>query len=77
MRFSKYPKGAVIEASIEDPKVFSVDDITCYIQLYEKLCLNKQEQAEMYRIKRAMANSIQCTDCNIEVDGNTLYITAL
>ena len=77
MRFSEYSKGAVIEASIEDPKVFSIENITRYIQLDEKLCLNKQEQAEMLCIRRAMANSIQCTDCKIEVDGNTLYITVL
>ena len=77
MRFSKYPKDTIIEVSIDDPKEFSVDDITRYIQLNEQFYLNKEEKAEMLRIKRAMANSIQCTDCNIEVAGSTLYITAL
>ena len=61
MRFSKYPKDTIIEVSIDDPKEFSVDDITRYIQLNEKFYLNKEEKAEMLRIKRAMANSIQCT----------------
>ena len=77
MRFSKYPKDSILEVSIDDPKEFSVDDITRYIQLNEQFYLNNEEKAEMLRIKRAMANSIKCTDCNIEVAGSTLYITAL
>ena len=77
MHFSKYPKGTILEVSIENPHEFSVKDINRYLQLVEKPYLTKGEQAEFIRIRRAMANAIQCTDCNIEIDGSMLLITVL
>ena len=77
MRFSNYPKGTILEVTVENPREFSVNDIIRYLELAEKPLLNNEEWADQNRVRRAIANTIKCTDCNIEIQDNTLFITVI
>lgn len=77
MRFSPYPKGTKFEVSVENPQMFSAEDIKRFLELENTFCRNKQEHAEYIRVRSSLAKSIDCNAVDIVIDGNTLTITAL
>lgn len=75
MSFSKFPTGTVIEISVESPQMFSIKDIKRYIELDEKICRNRQERREWIGLRRSFARAFNCSECFIEVEDDTLFIT--
>ncbi len=75
MRFSKYPSGTLFEVSVDNSKMFSVEDIKRYLELADRVCLDKQERAEFIRIRRSIAHTVSCPDVKIDVSDGSLIIT--
>lgn len=74
MRFSKYPSGTKFEVTVDFPLMFSSDDIKRYLELANMICLNKQEQSELIRIRRSIAKAVDCNDVEIIVSGEVLIV---
>lgn len=77
MRFSKFPEGYKFIVSVEDPQLFSSDDIKRFIELDKIYSRNKQENSEWIRLRRSFAKVVNCADCTTKVEDNTLIITLM
>ena len=75
MRFSTYESGHQFVVSAENPELFSAEDIKRFIELDNPFYRNKQDSTEWLRLKRSFARTVNCTDCQTEVDGDILTIT--
>lgn len=75
MRFLEYKPATVFEISIDNPQMFSIDDIKRYLELSSFVCPNKQEWSKLISLRRNIAYTVNCMDADIKVKGDALIVT--